>query len=849
MVRYSDSEVRIFHPLCESAAQSALSRINSSYEVLHHQYTGTLEMDFVVRNRATGRFLCVIEVKRTPNAVQSTRYQFQAQSYVQMNQNNNEKNYFIITNLETLISFKYDPLRSKIYQQILNPGFEKICNFTEDDEDSIREKLTEAFERIFRSFLNDQVDYLAESTPFFDYLSEYEAQNDVRKSNLAILMYEYIRGSFRSINRRDLPYDVRTFNNNVPLICQTGNAVDFDGIFSYNADEFSTNSFVAENVLSGAYDCGRLYESGDAVADVIFDRETHSEESRHNGEVPTDPELAVLAATLAKMVCENFTADSIVCDPAAGSGNLLCAATKVFPNISPRNLRANDVKPKFRELLSLRLGLRFPSEVCRNNASLVSICDLVNLDEVFFNDVSVILLNPPFVSGVTDSNRKEPFYRKIRQLTGRNPVTNVGQMNLSAVFLETVCCMAREGTTIACICPKAQLTAGGPEGVAFRQMLLDIFGLRMIFNYPSKGLFESVSENTCVLVGKNRECGNRVTAFCSNTILSNLDMNLLQNVDLNDVPYGEYDVCLPAVEAKNFTNQEMRDRIHSGWKMLSRVKHDAVNFVNNNLSQNAKLQIFAEFPNSCKRGQIGTEGLSDLIYFDSKENLYQLYSQRLQFENGLRNARLDTFELNAGDSLVLNVRTNDNAVVDEAIQSYSEMEVNQGKQSRHQKTFDEIKNIMARYAGKTFPANSIIIPREIRRDGRVYVSSVPLYVSTNFIVLEFESYEEALILGSYAMTPFFQLECEIESKDHNGMRKQETYNIKRVRLPRINQLSNDQKIRIRNCLNEISFLNLNNPQIRELDNIWAKILFGDAWGEKLNETTLLLSLIANERNS
>lgn len=67
MISYVDSEVKIFHPLCEDALNQALKNLslNSEYEVLHHQYTGTLEMDYVVRNRRTKKYLCVIEVKRT----------------------------------------------------------------------------------------------------------------------------------------------------------------------------------------------------------------------------------------------------------------------------------------------------------------------------------------------------------------------------------------------------------------------------------------------------------------------------------------------------------------------------------------------------------------------------------------------------------------------------------------------------------------------------------------------------------------------------------------------------------------------------------------------------------------
>ena len=84
-VSYSDSEVNRFHPICERALNDALGMIGKEkqYRVLHHRYTGPLEMDYVIQNIATGKYLCVVEVKRTPADVHSVRYQFQAMSYVQ----------------------------------------------------------------------------------------------------------------------------------------------------------------------------------------------------------------------------------------------------------------------------------------------------------------------------------------------------------------------------------------------------------------------------------------------------------------------------------------------------------------------------------------------------------------------------------------------------------------------------------------------------------------------------------------------------------------------------------------------------------------------------------------------
>ncbi len=122
-ISYSDSEVNRFHPICERALNYALRLIgkDDQYRVLHHQYTGALEMDYVVQNIATGKYLCVVEVKRTPADVHSARYQFQAMSYVQMNAGQSEKPFYILTNLEYAFSFRYDAGRPRVFQQMLKP--------------------------------------------------------------------------------------------------------------------------------------------------------------------------------------------------------------------------------------------------------------------------------------------------------------------------------------------------------------------------------------------------------------------------------------------------------------------------------------------------------------------------------------------------------------------------------------------------------------------------------------------------------------------------------------------------------------------------------------------------------
>ena len=43
-------------------------RLDGRYEIVHHEMTDSLEMDFVVKNKITGSYLCVIEVSARPGS-------------------------------------------------------------------------------------------------------------------------------------------------------------------------------------------------------------------------------------------------------------------------------------------------------------------------------------------------------------------------------------------------------------------------------------------------------------------------------------------------------------------------------------------------------------------------------------------------------------------------------------------------------------------------------------------------------------------------------------------------------------------------------------------------------------
>ena len=368
-ISYSDSEVNRFHPICERALNCALKLIgkDGEYKVRHHQYTGTLEMDFVIQNIITGKYLCVIEIKRTPTDVHSARYQYQAMSYVQMNADQSEKPFYILTNLEYAFSFRYDEKRPRVFQQILEPGLFHIGSFETDEEDFFVKKLTKYFSERLIDYINDSYEYMVTLEEFATHMERIKEEPKKWKTHLAVLLYEYIRGAFTFINRNELR-DIRLFKNDVRKICDEAARVNFKNIFNYSNESFESTVCVENNTLIDLFDFGNKNINGDSVAGILHSIASSGHE--HDGEVPTDLELARIVAELAKYSSGELKPMDIVCDPAAGSGNLISAAIPVY-NLVPTQIVVNDVNSKLLELLSLRIGLNYARTVSLSNSAAI----------------------------------------------------------------------------------------------------------------------------------------------------------------------------------------------------------------------------------------------------------------------------------------------------------------------------------------------------------------------------------------------------------------------------------------------------------------------------------------------
>jgi hypothetical protein len=423
-------------------------------------------------------------------------------------------------------------------------------------------------------------------------------------------------------------------------------------------------------------------------------------------------------------------------------------------------------------------------------------------------------------------------------------------MNYEGAFLETVCALCEKGTTIACILPKAHLIARGREAVALRKFLLNEFGLRIIFSYPETGLFESVTMGTCIVVGKVAAPASVVRILSSSEEVFDIDLNEMGSSLDADLRTDSFSSLTQGIDGIVQNTSYMNDSISEGWRQIYREYADAILFLQNHIIQNSKLTRLSDIPSSelaRKRGPAGNKGASDLIFLDRGSSFYDEY-KRYATIPAMRNAKQAGIDIANGDSAFLRINDLSEKELERIISDYLARPQRKSRQQRAEKTPSQLSLILKDEARKICLANSVLLPRGIRSLGRVYLTNAPAIVSTNFVVLEMKSNDEAALLASWVSTVFYQLICEINGKQLAGMRKIEVADIEATYIPDFGCLTKEGIASLISEIHAIDFLPLNAPMIRRIDSIWARILFGDDGETLLQEARRLLGFLANLRN-
>ena len=190
------------------------------------------------------------------------------------------------------------------------------------------------------------------------------------------------------------------------------------------------------------------------------------------------------------------------------------------------------------------------------------------------------------------------------------------------------------------------------------------FGLHLVFTYPGDEIFDDVTKDTCVLVGKAKTPAEYVKVVSSYDKIPNIDIHRFAQTLHNDVT-DDFSPMMPGIVVKKVSTQALSDAAEDGWRMLNSEMVDAITFVKENFQSSVQFRELSELDYPTKRGQAGNSGGSDIMFFNSRPDLYgQFDDQNIILSAGMRNAKLNTFDIGSGDSDFFDVSDNSEEIVE-----------------------------------------------------------------------------------------------------------------------------------------------------------------------------------------
>ena len=218
----------------------------------------------------------------------------------------------------------------------------------------------------------------------------------------------------------------------------------------------------------------------------------------------------------------------------------------------------------------------------------------------------------------------------------------------------------------------------------------------------------------------------------------------------------------------------------------------------------------------------------------------------------MRNADPMIMVLSEGDTNFLCSDALSDMELDEIITVYlnyeSEKDSSKVKQKKKSKSLEQLRSIVKNENSRKTLTNSILIPRDIRRYGKAYLATQEIFVSTNFMTLNLEDYTNAYLLTTWFTTIFYQLICENTTKNQEGTRKMEKQDLVTTVIPNLEIIPLDLKNELLGIQN-VTFLDLENPQVRDIDILWSKILFGNDYEYVLIKAKEYLSQMVELRKT
>lgn len=564
---YSKGEVSHFHPEFEFAANEALRKagIHKDYEWIHHLRTpgNNLIPDFVLRKKDNHQWILAFEIKRTKEAVFSTRNQVQAKSYAELNQNAyslSSPKYFAISNLESTVLFALNdnrpPLECRIEGGVYDSG-----SFIQDSKLVHRDKFIEdlmllcqtvtqikkpTFEIVWPGIIqefnnysdnltaNNEIMIKEPTTPHWDVVKDYFGNDDMIDSSrlffFRCLMIEYLRGILIKYNHPNksniypllFDYKPNKVKVSVANSIDSLKQIDFEYIFEDYVSEQYRN-LKDPDIQKALVEYVRVITSSPRkIAELVINRNDYKEllESLldyiypiavqdSSGKIRTDPELAKLLAVLTIQEPVEY-----VIDPCCGDGSLISASYDRLVSLGISNQRALASIYGFEadsiavKLAYLRLALKEPASLNVSQKIGINRADMfAEKDEI--SKADVILLNPPFKRYESQDKRPIPqelrdYYKEsIELFDNDNPSTLSNQPNIYNYYVEYLIKAATNETKFGIILDNKWYQSN--YGEALRSFLLQKCEIEAIIDYPHNIFFEDWAIATSILILKKTD--------------------------------------------------------------------------------------------------------------------------------------------------------------------------------------------------------------------------------------------------------------------------------------------------------------------------------------------------------
>ena len=859
--QYWDDEVREFHPFFENVMNEAIRELglNEELEVVHHWTTKGFSgiIDFAICNKKSRKVLLPIEVKKSVNDLRAMGRR-QCRGYLDALGAYRGSDYYLATNLEHVELFKDSPNRTLTLAQMLSlknahVGELKTSDFS-DFAQGLRLALIEVLQ-VVRA--NDGSEYASNISGLLHALETSTTDIDSWHQAHWFYGYDYIRGALAVddffINTVSKWPPAALCHQKPEQIKAVTSPIDFDLLFE-KEPKGRFNSQEILQIAEGAFSAGQSHDLGEDLSSVVNEI-AHSIKGIP-GAVETTSNLAnLLVVQMAQVLGNRLYANMKIMEPGCGTGNLIVALKKFHKTLRASQIFGIEKEEIFREALSIRIGLNFKDSLRNGEKPNLQIRTLESLGKDECKDVGLVIMNPPFIRGIDCVEEKRKLSELILQNTGLSARLTGEQLGYECGYLEYLISLVPDQTAVAMIFPKNALLR--PDSSDVREFLIRDFGLKQIVNYKDTNVFGSVQKSTTILIGIKGTNSKAVDYLNFHSELSEIDFGNLGN------SIKSMDMAHPIFSKVEIEMSSLMESTKYGWKSLLSENESLYEKCIQEMLECGTFQTLIKSHN-LYRGNMGNQGASDFIFNPKTPSSTSLASPPDKWKKlpknwilpAVKNSDTAAREItsNSGESAIhlpesyLEIGTKEDVLeyLNEFELANDARRALSGPQRKKNKSTDDLFDILK----SSNPAHGplVLIPRGQRASAQISFSSEPeILVSTNFFIAECKSRSEAIVLSSWLLSIFGQIQFEHSGIDQEGMRKLERLQIGNCLIPYNFNFTEEELHELELMVLSTEPLVFKDVRTREIDLFWATKLSPGNGARILESIITTFQMMCNER--